>query len=137
VRSHPTITASYGGGATLGPSSGSQTLTVTPRATAMTFSCAQTHVAVGEQTGCTVTVTDVSPGSPSSPTGTISFSGHENDGFAPNPCTLASNGQLGQASCQTTYTVLGSGLAQRTLTARYTGNVTHSGSSATTVENVP
>jgi hypothetical protein len=100
------------------------------------ISCSPSTDPVNAPSTCTVTVTDLSSGTPVTPTGTVSvypspvnsgtFSGGGNQGS----CTLSGSGAV--ATCTLTYTPL-LGLEQvDTLTASYPGDTYHSGSSSTT-----
>jgi large repetitive protein len=125
-----TITASYGGDATHGASSGSQSVTVL-RSTSMGVSCAPGTVAVATPSTCTATVSDTDAGAASTPTGSVGFATSGPGGFGAGSCTL-SEASAGVASCSVSYTPAASGaLRTDTITASYGGDSLHAGSSGT------
>src|SRR3989441_1624115 len=86
-------------------------------------------VTVGVPTSCTVTVSDVTPGT-LTPTGTVNLSSNSTGTFSPpSPCTL--QGTANSATCMVSYTpfVLGA----HNITATYTGDNTHRGSTGSSV----
>jgi hypothetical protein len=107
--------------------------TVTVRSTSTSVSCSPGTVAVGTASTCTATVTDTDAGTPSTPTGTVSFGSSGAGGFGGNPCTLDETSS-GVASCSVSYTPDASNTPTRTdtITATYGGDSTHAVSSGTT-----
>jgi hypothetical protein len=125
-----TITAAYGGDATHGASSGSETVTVL-RSTSMGVSCAPGTVAVGTPSTCTATVSDTDAGAASTPTGSVGFATNGPGSFSAGSCTLSET-SAGVASCAVSYTPAASDtLRTDTITTSYGGDSTHAGSSAT------
>ena len=122
------ITASYGGDAVHAGSNGQTTVQLTLRSISMTIGCQATVLSIGQSTVCTALVSDTAAGQASVPTGTVAFSGGRSDGFSGSPCTLSGTGSI--SMCQVTYTPTGAGLPVRTLTARYPGDATHDGATA-------
>lgn len=99
-------------------SSGSSTLVVNPRSTSTTVSCSPTSVQAGQATACTATVNDVASGTPSTPTGTVSWKSSGSGSFSATTCTLSGTGA--SASCSISYTPTASG--SRVITANYGGD---------------
>ncbi len=91
-----TLTAIYGGDADFNGSSGTASHQVNPRQTQTTVSCSPDPVVPTQDSTCTATVTDVSPGTPSAPSGSVTFSldttNSDGSGSFPfgNTCTLTS-----------------------------------------------
>ena len=78
---------------------------------------------------CGVTVTDTSPGSASTPTGTAGVSADSQDGsgsFSDGPCTL-SQVSVGVASCAVFYTPSDIGVGSRGFIVQYSGDSIHQG----------
>src|SRR5207244_1583736 len=126
-----TITASYSGDASHLGSSGAFVVTALKHETSTEVSCMPAMVPVGSPSSCTATVTDSTPTSASAPSGTVSFTADvSSSAFA--SCTLggASTNPLTMAvstSCPLTYpTRRASAL---TITASYSGDASHLGSS--------
>jgi hypothetical protein len=84
-------------------------------------------VIVAQSTTCTATVTDVEA-TPTTPTGTVSFTSDSQGVFAAATCKLVESAE-GQSSCQVTYepTAVGSGVHE--ITAAYAGDLEHEMSS--------
>jgi kumamolisin len=121
-----TVTVSDATGAS---SSASFTWTVTTRATATSVFCSPGTLLSGATTTCTATASDAAAGTPSTPAGTIRFASSGPGAFSgAGSCTLA-QASAGTASCSVTYQPLSTGAGQ--VTAGYSGDVTHSSSSAT------
>ena len=99
--------------------------------TTTSVSCLPGTVAVGQSTTCTATVTDTAA-SPSTPTGTVSFSSDTSRGAfsSSGSCTLSPTGTAGQASCSVSYTPGQIGIGTQTITASYGGDSGHAASSA-------
>ncbi len=86
-------------------------------------------VTVGVPTSCTVTVSDVAPGT-LAPTSAVNLSTNSTGTFSPpSPCSLS--GTTSSASCTVTYTPLV--LGGHNITATYTGDGKHAGSSGFSV----
>jgi Ca2+-binding RTX toxin-like protein len=122
-----TITASYGSDATHAASDGSQTVGVGQRSASTDLSCSPNPVAVDAPAACTATVTDDSPGTPSTPTGSVGgFDSNGSGSFGGGPCDLAQTGP-GVATCSFSYTPSAIGTGSQTLSAQYGGDSTHAG----------
>src|SRR5207249_39709 len=76
-------------------------------------------------TTCTATVSDASPGTASTPTGSVAFSSSGSGTFTPTSCTLSSE------TCSVTYTPSAVGTGTHTVTGSYGGDATHNTSSGT------
>ena len=92
------ITAAYGGDSSHTASSDQTNLTVTLRVTT-TVLAYKRYLVVFQK--CTATVSDISPGSVTAPTGTVSFSSSGRGVFSARRCTLSGTGT--SASCTVTY----------------------------------
>jgi hypothetical protein len=125
VSGSPVITATYGGDASNSGSSGSFGLTVTPRSSSTSLSCAKPFDKAVPIT-CTATVTDRSSGTPITPSGTVNFSASEAGSFSTTTCSLSGRGAT--ATCTVTFTPAKTGLYK--IVAGYTGDASHLGSSA-------
>ena len=105
--------------------------------TKTSVTCSPSTVVAGNATTCTATVTDTA-GSPTTPSGTVSFSSSPGPGgFTGSPCTLSGSGA--SASCSVTYTpsaTTSNPVRTDTITATYGGDDTHSGGSGTIDETV-
>jgi YVTN family beta-propeller protein len=98
--------------------------------------CAPDSITVSQSTTCTATVSDVDSGTPSTPSGTVSFSSGDPGAFAPGQCTLVDSGAA--ASCQVTYSPSSSRDPRRTVSVAYSGDANHSvGSGSAQVKVVP
>ena len=97
-----------------------------PPATATTLGCSPATVVVGQQTICTVAVSDLTAPTAVVPTGEVSFSSNTAGAFSSPTCTL-SNG-----SCTVMYTPSAIGSGSHQLTATYGGDATHAKSGTTT-----
>jgi trimeric autotransporter adhesin len=102
-----------------------------PGTTTTSMGCSPGAIAVSEPTTCRATVTDMTA-SPTTPTGTVSFSSDTGAGAFSNSglCSLSPTAATGQAACQVTYTPGQVGSGRHTITARYGGDSTHLTSSA-------
>src|SRR5437899_532286 len=95
-------------------------LTVSLVSTTTGIGCGSS-VTVGVPTSCTITVSDVAPGT-LTPTGAVNLSTNSSGTFSPpSPCTLS--GTTSSASCTVTYTPLV--LGAHNITATYTGDNKH------------
>src|SRR6266568_1262156 len=113
------VTATYPGDTSHATSSGTTSIVVNPRATTTTVSCA-TPVVINQGSACNVTVTDTSPGTFITPTGTVGLSETGVTGSF-TTCTLA--GTTASATCTSTFTASTSGTAA--VTASYPGDTSH------------
>jgi hypothetical protein len=105
-------------------SSGQDPITITPRATSTILTCQQVKPVL---TQCAAVVSDVSPGSATTPTGTVSFTSSGHGVFSATQCTLSGSGT--SASCTVYYaTAAGVPLAGQIITASYSGDSTHQSS---------
>jgi hypothetical protein len=107
-------------------------------------------ISEGGSTTVTVTVTDTSPGTKSTPAGTINLTSSVSSDYFSGPCVLAQNGNpVGTATCQVTLTAPDdrvpaplngyAGSTVHTITANFSATNVHaasSGSAALTVSNV-
>ena len=118
------ITANYAGDTTHGTSSNTANVAVTVAAhsTTTSITCSPTTVVVNQQTTCTTTVTDTST-SPTTPTGTVSFSGGT---INPNPCNLTPGSTAGTAACSVTWSAPTIGIGG--IVGTYGGDSGHAGS---------
>jgi hypothetical protein len=120
-----TITATYPGDVVHSGSSGSQTITAIKRSTSTAVSCLPASGGVNVARTCTATVTDISPGTTVTPTGTVTFTVNPigQGTFGTATCTLSAG------SCSVTYTPTSAGSV--TVTGTYNGDTDHSTSSGT------
>ena len=122
-----TLTATYAGDADFNTSTSDGVAhTVNPRATTTTVSCVPDPIVVAQTTTCTATVADAeSAGTPSAPSGTVTFShGTDPGGFGSATCSLAN--PVGDSStCAVTYTPTAKGDGQHTIDADYGGSNVH------------
>src|SRR2546425_338156 len=124
-----TIKATYNGDPNHSGSSGTFDLTVTKRTTSTSVTCSPNFVQPGVSTTCQATVTDTSPGTFITPTGTVTWTTNATGTFSPsNSCTLTGTGP--SASCTVTYTPTSRGI--HLITATYQGDTDHFGSSGST-----
>jgi trimeric autotransporter adhesin len=133
----PTIDATYGGDpAHSAGSPGTEPLAVGSDQSDATVACAPSQPAIGQQTTCTVTVTDPDT-PPSTPTGTVTLTSSEPTGTftAGGKCTLSSSGTTGKATCAVGYSQPTPG--SPTITASYPGDGAHVSSSGTATPTVP
>lgn len=118
------VTGTYSGDSTHHASSGTTTITVTRRSTSTMVSCSK----LKSNAVCTVNVIDASPATPTRLTGTVAFSTTGTGGFS--SCVMSTNGST--ATCTVNY-VPGKGKAMIiTITATYSGDQDHLGSSGST-----
>lgn len=127
------VAASYGGNGGNGPSSGSASLSITKRAVSVSVVCTPSSIPGKGTADCVVTVTDTSPGTAVTPTGTVSFTASKGSFPSPASCTLAGTGA--SATCHLTYTAP-SNSGSYLITATYPGDNDHSGGSGTFTERV-
>src|SRR4029077_4029845 len=112
-------TGTYGGDAAhSGSTSPATSIAVSLRTTSTAIVC-QSPVLVNQPSSCTATVSDTSPGTPSTVTGNVSFTETGPTGtFGSTTCILSSS------SCSVTFTATVPGNA--TITAAYGGDAAHS-----------
>jgi Bacterial Ig-like domain (group 3) len=123
-----TITASYGGDGSHVASSGQVTVSVTLRATATALSCSKV---LPVRYKCTVTVSDTSPGTATTPTGVVSLTSSGRGVFSATQCTLSGSGT--SATCRVYYAKPpGVPFGGQTITASYGGDNVHQNSSGST-----
>jgi hypothetical protein len=89
---------------------------------------------VGVPGNCTATVTDTGGGTPTTPTGTVSWGSSPAGTFAPSQCTLTPTATPGVATCSVGFTPSSAG--SNTITASYGGSLTHNGSQGQTTVQV-
>src|SRR3989449_1214367 len=93
--------------------------------TSTSVSCTPSNIVVNQVTTCTAAVTDTSPGTLITPSGTVTFT--------PNgSCTLS--GSAGTASCSTNITPTAAGTLG--VTTNYNGDTNHNGSEGSTIVTV-
>ncbi|TMI33677.1 PKD domain-containing protein [Candidatus Bathyarchaeota archaeon] len=112
------ISASYSGDSTHTASSGSSSLTVNKRTTSTTIVCSPASVQIGQSSTCTASVKDTSPGTPSTPAGTVSFT-NGGGSFTGTPCSLGAVNST-TANCNVSYTPSGTSARTETITGTYT-----------------
>jgi hypothetical protein len=123
-----TITASYGGDGSHVASSGQVTVSVTLRATDTALSCSKV---LPVRYKCTVTVSDTSPGTATTPTGVVSLTSSGHGVFSATQCTLSGSGT--SATCVVYYaTPTGVPFSGQTITASYGGDNVHQNSTGST-----
>jgi hypothetical protein len=132
------IAATYSGDATRDGSTGFVVVVVLSlHSTVTSVSCSPNPVVAGQSTTCTATVTDTASTGPTTPTGTVSFATSGPGFFSPGTCTLSGSGP--SASCSVTYTpsaTPSTPVRSDTITAIYSGDSTHTGSSGSTAVEV-
>src|SRR5712691_3603678 len=116
-----TITGSYSGDAVHFASNTASTVTVGQRSTGTTVSCVE--IGLSTHQSCVATVTDSSPGTVVTPTGSVSFTTDSTGTFSSNTCTLSGTGTSGVASCEVDYTPMAVGT--HTITGTYSDDTIH------------
>ncbi len=127
------VSATYGGDSTHGPSVGGNAVTANKRVTGTSISCSPNPVSIGQSATCTATATDSSPGTVSTPSGTVSFASNGSGSFTGSPCNLVP-GAVGTASCSVNYTPSGISSRTDTITGVYdpsSSDTVHNGSQGT------
>jgi len=118
------ITAAYAGDGSHSKSSASATFTISKRTTTTAINPSSASVGSRTPTKLVVTVTDTSPGTPSAPTGSVTWTASVFGGsFTSGKCTLSAISAT-QSQCSVTYTSP-SKAGTVTITARYNGDSTH------------
>ena len=105
------------------------------RTTSTSVSCSVAFLTDHHATPCTATVTDTSPGTPITPSGTVTWTSSGQGTFSPNACALSGAGPT--ATCTVTYTASPGRPLPRTITGTYSGDTDHFGSSGTTHITTP
>ncbi|MHB8568307.1 MAG: PxKF domain-containing protein [Nitrososphaerales archaeon] len=100
-------------------------LTVTQHTTTTSVACNPSPLLLNGDAGCTLTVSDTSLGSPTTPVGTVGITSSAGL-LSASSCTLAQT-TVGTATCSVTYT--GTTLGSNTISASYGGDSGHYGSS--------
>ncbi len=121
-----TLTVTDNSGTT---ASSTVTVIVSQRTSTTTVSCTPLTVSLGQSLSCSARVSDTSPGTPSTPTGTVTFT-------PSGTCILAGSGAT--ASCTTTVTPAMSGTVS--ISASYAGDTAHAtnnGATTITVQGAP
>jgi len=99
--------------------------------TSSAVNCTPATIAVNQATQCSATVTDTSA-TPTSPTGSVSFSSSSPGSFAPSPtCTLGPTSPS-TSSCSLSYTPSPGMEGIQTVSGTYGGDSTHQGSLGST-----
>jgi len=129
------VTGTYSGDPTHSGSMGMTSLTVTKRTTSTSVSCSVAFLTDHHATPCTATVTDTSPGTPITPSGTVAWTSSGGGTFSSNPCALSGAGPT--ATCTVTYTASPGRPLPRTISGTYSGDTDHFGSSGTTPITTP
>jgi hypothetical protein len=119
----PTITAIYSGDTSNSGSSGSFELAIVDRSTT-SLTCAK-PLRVGVATTCAAKVTDMSSGTPITPSGAVMFSSTGTGRFSSSTCNLSGSGAT--ATCGVTFTPMRPGFDR--IVASYEGDAAHAGSS--------
>ena len=124
-----TIMASYPGDAnhTATSPGAIASITINSRATAVAVSCTPNIISESQSTTCNFTVTDTSPGTPITPTGTVTFTSVPST-LLPSQvtCDLSNS-----SSCSVNITAPAGSANTYTLTASYGGDESHSQASGT------
>jgi hypothetical protein len=136
------ITGTYSGDSTHSGSSGTFNLDVNKRTTSTSVSCSASMLTDHHSTPCTATVTDTSPGTAITPSGTVDWKSTGSGTFSPvpgntNPCTLSGVPKSGIATCTVTYTASPGTPLLHTITGTYSGDTDHFKSSDTTPITTP
>jgi len=119
-----TLTAKYAGDSKHEESGNSTGLSV-KRPTVVSISCGA-GVSVSQLATCTATVKDAGPGSPTLPTGAVTFASNTTGGaFSPATSCMLAKVTAGESACQVSYTPGQVGSGTHTITAEYEGDATH------------
>lgn len=94
--------------------------------TTTSISCSPAILSVGSTSTCTATVTDTSSGTPTTPSGMVTFSASKAGSFSSTTCNLSGSGA--KATCAVTFMPTRVGLYQ--IVAAYAGDASHARSSA-------
>ncbi|TMI52374.1 PKD domain-containing protein [Candidatus Bathyarchaeota archaeon] len=96
----------------------SNTITINRRTTSTAIICSPASVQIGQSSTCTASVKDTSPGTPSTPAGTVSFT-NGGGSFTGTPCSLGAVNST-TANCNVSYTPSGTSARTETITGTYT-----------------
>ena len=107
---------------------------VAPRASATSVTCSPTSVAVSATTTCTTIVSDLDGGTPTAPTGVVTFTTPTAGAVFPaaGSCILGPTAAPGASLCLVQFEPGQLPPAQARVTAAYGGDAVHGGSDATT-----
>jgi Bacterial Ig-like domain (group 3) len=100
-------------------------LTVGTRSASVSLSCVSVFT-VNKPIKCTVTVANVSPGTPLTPAGSVTFASNHPGRFSSTACSLSENNDV--SSCSVTF--MPTRVAIYTLTAKYGGDSDFGGGQA-------
>jgi probable HAF family extracellular repeat protein len=128
------LAALYAGDTASATSSGQTVVTVARRVTSTSVSCAPSTALVLVATTCTATVTDIDLGTPTTPTGKVTFATNKSGKFSAESCSLADAGT--SATCRVTYTAHQVVTGQHTITASYGGASAHASGGGQTILEV-
>ncbi len=131
-------TGSYVAQVTVDDSSGAEQtkqveIAVGPRATTTAVTCSPASVAVSAGTTCTATVSDAAGGSPTAPTGVVSFASPTPAAAFPQSgaCLLGPRAAAGVSSCAVQFSPGQLPPSQARITAAYPGDNDHAASTST------
>src|SRR2546426_3461377 len=96
----------------------SSTITINKRTTSTTIVCSPASVQIGQSSTCTASVKDTSPGTPSTPAGTVDFT-NGGGSFTGTPCSLGAVNST-TANCSASYAPSGTSARTETITGTYT-----------------
>ena len=96
----------------------SNTITINRRTTSTAIICSPASVQIGQSSTCTASVKDTSPGTPSTPAGTVSFT-NGGGSFTGTPCSLGAVNST-TANCSVSYAPSGTSARTETITGTYT-----------------
>jgi Bacterial Ig-like domain (group 3) len=125
----PTLSGAYSGDTDHLATTGGTMLTVDKRSVSFSVACTG-PLTKGQTETCTVTVTDISPGTAITPTGKVTFTIHPPTGAkSTKKCTLS--GSSGKATCKITFTPSKTG--SYTLDLTWPGDANHLAASTSVV----
>lgn len=102
--------------------------TATPRDTVVQLTCRPSSVSVNAWTLCTEKVTDIGPGAPITPTGTVSFESVKPGTFSGSAaCTLHGDAYPGPASAHCSVAFRPSNTGSYVIATRYSGDANRAG----------
>jgi len=96
----------------------SNTITINRRTTSTAIICSPASVQIGQSSTCTASVKDTSPGTPSTPAGTVSFT-NGGGSFTGTPCSLGAVNST-TANCSVSYAPSGTSARTEAITGTYT-----------------
>src|SRR5436309_367564 len=97
----------------------SNTITINKRTTSTTIVCSPSSVQIGQSSTCTASVKDTSPGTPSTPAGTVDFTNDGSGSFTGAPCNLGAVNST-TADCSVSFAPSGTSARTETITGTYT-----------------